>query len=249
MRTVFFPDFKNHPNYKLIVWSNGCADGTQEYLAELAKNEPRLHPVLSKANEVFVLPNNAMMRMYPENDVVLLNNDVEVTENWLTALVDTAYSDKNIGVVGSKILFPDGKLQEFGGILYEDGTGRNIGKWEDPNEEEYKVLKRAAFVSGCSFYIKRTTISKIGVFDEQFHPCYCEDADYCYTAWENDLEVVVTPQSIIFHFEGATSGTDTNSGFKKYQGINMKKFHAKHGDKVSQVNDRVLELNQDYVTH
>ena len=238
----------NYPNYKILVHSNGCTDGTAEFLTAAASADPRIVPILSKTNEVFVLPNNAMMRMYPTNDVVLLNNDVEVTENWLTTLVDTAYSDKKIGVVGSKILFPDGKLQEFGGVLYSDGTGKNIGKWEDPDRDIYKSLKRASFVSGCSFYIKRSTIQKIGVFDEQFHPCYCEDADYCYTAWENDLEVVVEPNSIIFHFEGATSGTDTSSGFKKYQTINMDKFHKKHKEQVDLVNNKVAQLNNELVT-
>jgi len=238
----------HYPNYKIIVHSNGCEDGTKEFLTAAADADSRIVPILSKTNDVFVLPNNGMMKMFPKNDVVLLNNDVEVTENWLTALVDTAYSDKHIGVVGSKILFPDGKLQEFGGILYTDGSGKNIGKWEDPDQDIYKSQKRASFVSGCSFYIKRTTINKIGVFDEQFHPCYCEDADYCYTAWENGLEVVVEPNSIIFHFEGATSGTDTSSGFKKYQTINMEKFHNKHGKKVDEVNEKVARLNDELVT-
>ena len=233
----------NYPNYKILVHSNGCTDGTQEFLTAAANSDERIIPILSKTNDVFVLPNNGMMNMFPNNDVILLNNDVEVTENWLSALVETAYSDNNIGIVGSKILFPDGKLQEFGGILYSDGTGKNIGKWEDPDQDIYKTLNRASFVSGCSFYIKRSTIQKIGVFDEQFHPCYCEDADYCYTAWENGLEVVVEPSSIIFHFEGATSGTDTSSGFKKYQTINMEKFHVKHGKKVDKVNKKVAELN------
>jgi len=238
----------NYPNYKILVHSNGCTDGTKEFLTAAASADSRIIPILSESNDVFVLPNNGMMNMYSGNDVVLLNNDVEVTQNWLTALVDTAYSDKNIGVVGSKILFPDGKLQEFGGVLYSDGTGKNIGKWEDPDQDIYKTTKRASFVSGCSFYIKRSTISKIGVFDERFHPCYCEDADYCYTAWENNLEVVVEPASIIFHFEGATSGTDTSSGFKKYQTINMEKFHKKHGSKVDEVNEKVARLNDELIT-
>jgi len=236
-----------YSNYKILVHSNGCEDGTQEYLSAAAESDSRIIPILSKENEVFVLPNNKMMRMFDDNDAVLVNNDVEVTEGWLTALVDAAYSSKNIGIVGSKILFPDGKLQEFGGELYSDGSGRNIGKWEDPNQEEYKVIKRASFVSGCSFYIKRSTINAIGVFDEQFHPCYCEDADYCYSAWENGLETIVTPHSIIFHFEGATSGTDTSSGFKKYQKINMEKFHKKHGDQVDVVNEKVKSLNQEAI--
>jgi len=233
----------SYPEYEILVHSNGCTDGTKEYLEEVANTDSRIVPILSDDNDVFVLPNNWMMERTPINDVVLLNNDVEVTPNWLTALYQAAYSSPEIGIAGSKILFPDGKLQEFGGELYSDGTGRNIGKWEDPNQEQYNVLKRASFVSGCSFFIKRTTIEKVGTFDKRFHPCYCEDADFCYSAWQNGLQTVVTPDSIIYHFEGATSGTDTSSGFKRFQDINMKKFFKKHGEKIDEVNSQVSELN------
>ena len=232
-----------YQNYKVLVWSNGCEDGTREYLNAVAETNDKIIPILSDTNEVFVIPNNKMMKMFPDNDAVLLNNDVEVTENWLTALHEEAYSSSKVGIVGSKILFPDGKLQEFGGELYVDGTGRNIGKWEDPDQMEYKRVKHAAFVSGCSFYIKKSTMEQIGVFDEDFHPCYCEDADYCYTAWENGIETKVTPYSIIFHYEGGTAGTDTSSGFKKYQTINMKKFLKKHQDNLEAINNQVREKN------
>jgi len=233
----------NYPNYKVLIWSNGCEDGTREYLNALATINDKVIPILSETNEVFVLPNNKMMKMFPDNDILLLNNDVEVTKNWLTALHEEAYSSDKIGIVGSKLLFPDGQLQEFGGELYLDGTGRNIGKWEDPDQAAYKKPKHAAFVSGCSFYIKKSTIEQIGMFDEQFHPCYCEDADYCYTAWEHGIETKVTPHSIIFHYEGGTAGTNTSSGFKKYQTINMKKFLNKHRDNLELINEKVREKN------
>ncbi len=225
-----------YPNYKILVYSNGCADGTQEYLKAAAKINKRIIPILSKDNEVFVIPNNKMMKMFPENDVVLVNNDVYVTKNWLTELYKTAYSSKTYGVVGSKLLYPDGTLQEFGSELYADGTGRNIGKWEDPDQEAYKKLAEVGYVSGCSMYIKRSTINRIGVFDELFHPCYCEDSDYCYTAKEHGLKTVVTPNSVVYHDEGGTSGTDTSSGMKKYQVINMEKFLKKHQGKDNGIN-------------
>jgi len=187
-----------------------------------------------------------MMLMNPTHDVVLLNNDVIVTENWLTALVEEAYKSRNIGIVGSKILYPDNVLQEFGSELYLTGSGRNIGKGDDPNKAEYMYAQKAGYVSGCSMYIKRRTLSTIGVFDELFHPCYAEDSDYCYTAWEEGIEVNVTPKSVIFHLEGASSGRDTESGFKKFQKINMQKFLSKHADRLEKINQRIKLLNKEY---
>jgi len=223
----------SYPKYKILVHSNGCQDGTQRYLSDLALKDKRVVPILSKDNEVFVIPNNKMMQMFPENDVVLVNNDVYVTPNWLTALHDAAYTSKNIGIVGSKILYPDGRLQEFGSELYANGTGNNIGKFQDPNKDEYNHTRDTGYVSGCSFYVKRSTIRRIGVFDLQFHPCYCEDSDYCYTAWEHAIRTVVTPHSVIYHDEGGTSGTDTDSGFKAFQEINFLKFMEKHRGKAN----------------
>ncbi|MDF1697420.1 MAG: glycosyltransferase [Saprospiraceae bacterium] len=220
-----------YPNYKIAVHSNGCEDGTQEYLEKAAALNDKIVPILSDKNEVFVLPNNNMMHQFPDHDVILLNNDTYVTPNWLIGLFEAAYASADIGVSGSKILYPDGTLQEFGSELYATGTGRNIGKFENADNEEYKITTKVGYVSGCSMYIKRSTIEKIGVFDEQFHPCYCEDSDYCYTAKEAGLDTVVTPYSIIYHEEGKTSGTDTSKGFKAYQEINMKKFLAKHKGK------------------
>lgn len=225
--------YTNHPNYKILIHSNGCTDGTPAYLNEIAKDNKRIIPILGTTNEVFVLPNNRMMEMFPKNEVVLLNNDVQVTKNWLLSLNDAAYASEEYGIVGAKILYPDGSLQEFGAELYADGTGRNIGKGDNPTLKRYNRLKEVGYVSGCAMYIKRSTINTIGTFDEQFHPCYFEDSDYCYSAKEKQLKTVVTPHSVVYHDEGATAGTDTTSGFKQYQLVNRKKFLAKHKSKLS----------------
>lgn len=223
----------NYPNYKILIHSNACIDGTQAYLRAIAKKNKRIIPILGTKNEIFVLPNNRMMGLFPNNEVVLLNNDVQVTENWLLSLQEAAYSSEEYGIAGAKILYPDGSLQEFGAELYADGTGRNIGKGDNPNLKRYSKLKEVGYVSGCAMYIKRSTIQAIGVFDEQFHPCYFEDSDYCYTAKEKQLKTVVTPDSIVYHEEGATAGTETNSGFKKYQLVNKQKFLEKHKSQLS----------------
>lgn len=217
-----------YPNYKIVVYSNACTDGTVDYLKILATTNNKIIPVFAATNEVFVKPNNKMMRLFPKNEVVLLNNDTEVTANWLLELHRAAYASKNIGIAGSKVLYPDGRLQEYGAELYAHGAGQNIGKGENPNAALYQVPKLAGYVSGCAIYIKRSTIDQIGVFDEQFHPCYYEDSDYCYTAAEQGLQTVVTPYSVIYHKEGATAGQDTNTGFKRYQAINRNKFIKKH---------------------
>ena len=235
-----------YPYYKILVHSNGCEDGTQAYLEEIAKTDSRIVPILSDKNDVFVIPNNQMAARYPHNDVVLINNDVTVEANWLQGLVDAAYSSRKIGIAGSKILYPDGTLQEFGSELYGNGSGRNIGKWDkDPCKEEYSKVTAVGYVSGCSLFIKRETLRKTGLFDMQFHPCYCEDSDLCYSAWKKDIYTVVTPHSIINHFEGGTSGKDEDSGFKSYQKVNFDKFLAKHKKDLDKIAGKISEVNKE----
>jgi len=225
-----------YSNYKILIYSNGCSDGTSEYLQTLKKEHKEVEIILSKTNDVFVKPNNVMMNYYQDNDVVLLNNDTYVTSGWLNELFKAAYSDSKIGISGSKILYPNGKLQEFGAEIFPNYTGNNIGKNDNPSKQEYNSVQKRGYVSGCSMFIKRSTINKIGVFDERFHPCYCEDSDYCYTAWEKGIETIVVPSSIIYHDEGGTSGTDTSSGFKTFQDINFIKFNQKHQGKINNIN-------------
>jgi len=253
-----------YPNYKIIVHSNGCTDGTKTYLQSLAAENSAIIPVLSTENEVFVRPNNQMMQRLPKDDVVLLNNDAWVTKKWLLELQRAAYAHPKIGIAGAKILYPDGKLQEFGAELFANGLGKNIGNGADPNEADFQQLKAVGYVSGCAMYIKRTTIEKIGVFDDQFHPCYYEDSDYCYTAKENGLLSIVTPHSWIYHEEGGTAGSDVGQGFKRFQKINAQKFIAKHFGKKNGINwtdgttavlnnsstlTKADDKNQDALTH
>jgi GT2 family glycosyltransferase len=234
-----------YPIFNLLVYSNGCTDGTQEYLLEMQKKHSNVIPILEQENDVFVRPNNKMMRMHPQHDVVLVNNDVEVSDGWLIGLNRTAYSLKGIGIVGAKILNFDGTLQEFGSEIYEDGKGINYGKGDDnAYRNEYEKAIAVPYVSGCAIYIKRTTIAEIGVFDDQYHPCYYEDSDYCYTAWRENIMTVVSPDSVVYHAEGSTSGTNEELGYKRYQRINAQKFSVKHQDSIAQIRNKVRKLNK-----
>lgn len=220
-----------YPNYRVLVYSNGCTDDTKAYLEHLAAEDARVFPFFGQQNEVFVRPSNKLMEKFPDDEVVLLNNDVVITPNWLSNLYNIAAANPEVGIVGPKILYPDSRLQEFGSIIYNDGSGENIGKNQQANKKEYTAPARVGYVSGCAMYIKRTTIRKIGYLDDQFHPCYYEDSDYCYTARKHGIETIVTPHSVVFHDEGATAGKNPLSGMKRFQVINKEKFLLKHRQK------------------
>ena len=91
---------------------------------------------------------------------MFLNNDTQVTEGWLSSLVQLIESDSTIGMVGSKLVYPDGRLQEAGGIIWSDGSGWNYGRLDDPDKAEF--ARDQLKISGLSKQTFLTTVSKPG---------------------------------------------------------------------------------------
>lgn len=218
--------FKNtrYPFYRICVFDQASTDGTREYLESLGDKIDVIH---SPENIGFVLGNNQVFKKYPGNDILLLNNDTLVTDGWLEALVECAYTSEDIGIVGAKLIYPDGRLQEAGREVFRDGSARNIGKYDDPNKPEYNLLREADYCSGACLYIKRNLLDRIGGFDERFSPGYCEDTDICFRAREAGFKVMYQPKSVVIHLEGGTATTDLRRGLKRYQPINQRKFYKK----------------------
>jgi|GEM_PF-879284 polysaccharide pyruvyl transferase CsaB len=174
--------------------------------------------------------------------LVFLNNDTIVQKDWLKPLVDLMDGDGTIGLAGSKLIFPDGRLQEAGGIVWKDGTARNYGRSDDPDKPEYNYVKEVDYISGAAVMVRRTLWEEIGGFDETFSPAYYEDTDLAFEARKRGYKVVLQPKSAVIHFEGMSHGTDLGSGIKSYQGANQKRFVSKWKRTLMEMQ---CEANQD----
>ncbi|MDR6880871.1 glycosyltransferase [Bacillus sp. 3255] len=159
--------------------------------------------------------------------VLFLNNDTQVTPGWLEHLLSLPENDPTIGIVGSKLIYPDGRLQEAGGIVFKNGFARNYGRLDNPNKHEYNYVKEVDYISGASLMIRKDLWNQMGGFDVLFAPAYSEDVDIAFQARQLGYKVVFQPKSVVVHYEGISHGTDLNSGIKKYQVINQQKFREK----------------------
>ena len=223
-------------SYEVIIADDVSTDAT----ARLGQYVEGLVICRNKTNQGFLKNCNNAAKKARGKYLFFLNNDTQVTEGWLSALVDLADSDPTIGIAGSKLVYPDGRLQEAGGIIWSDASGWNYGRLDDPEKPEYNYVKEVDYISGAAILIPRKLWEQIGGFDERFAPAYYEDTDLAFEVRKAGYRVVYQPRSKVVHFEGISNGTDVNgTGLKRYQVENAKKFKEKWAEELKSqcVND------------
>jgi GT2 family glycosyltransferase len=212
-----------YDRYHICVYDQGSTDGSPEYLRSLGD---RVDAIFDCKNIGFVGANNAIIRRYPKWDVVFLNNDTHVIQGWLERLAETAYKADNIGLVGAKLLYPDGRLQEAGSQIFQDGSARAYGKYEEHWYPEFNQIREVDYCSAACLYAKRRLLDIVGGFDERYAPAYYEDSDLAFAARAAGFKVLYQPLCEIVHHEFGTSG---GTAFERMKG-NREKFIAKWGD-------------------
>ncbi|WP_163852956.1 glycosyltransferase [Paenibacillus elgii] len=217
--------------YEVIVIDNASTDGTSEYLNGLPSN---VKVIKNELNAGFVGACNQGASVASGKYLVFLNNDTVPVQGWLENLVSLADSDPTIGIVGAMLVYPNGTLQEAGGIIWDDGSGWNYGRGDDPQKPMYNFVREVDYCSGACLMIGTKLFNMLGGFDERYAPGYYEDTDLCFAAREAGYKVMYQPKAIVLHFEGISSGTDLSQGMKRYQVINQKKFVDKWRSRLNE---------------
>lgn len=165
--------------------------------------------ITASLNLGFAAGNNFASRYARGKHLVFLNDDTITQDGWLEQLVSVAEHDEQIGAVGSRLLFPDGTLQEAGAILWSDGSAYPLGRGEPLASLSYTYTRDVDYISANGLLVRRSAFDAAGGFDERFFPGYYEDVDLCMTIRHNlGLRIVYEPRSCILHHESATSNRD-----------------------------------------
>jgi GT2 family glycosyltransferase/SAM-dependent methyltransferase/glycosyltransferase involved in cell wall biosynthesis len=207
-------------SFEVIVIDDCSPDETAEVLSGIEG----LRYVRNETNQGFILSCNHGARVARGELLVFLNNDTLVLPGWLDELVETFNAIPEAGLVGSKLLYPDGHLQEAGGIIWNDGSAWNYGRLQDAHQPEYNYLRKVDYCSGASIMLPKALFDRLGGFDTHYLPAYGEDSDLAFRVRQAGYRVLYQPLSPLVHFEGATSGKEVSSGVKAYQVVNARKL-------------------------
>jgi GT2 family glycosyltransferase/glycosyltransferase involved in cell wall biosynthesis len=142
-------------------------------------------------------------------DVIVLNSDTEARPGWLACLQYAACQEDDVGIVGARLVYPDGRIQ-FAGTA----RNRDAPEWFDhryrfkPEDWGPAGLPGPVLaVTGACMYVRRELLERIGPLDVAYPMAY-EDVDWCLRAWQAGFRVMYFPAASLYHHESVTRGTD-----------------------------------------
>src|SRR5216117_215240 len=192
---------------EVVIIDNASTDETGKLLdlvygATIIRNSENRH---------FVLAVNQAAREARGEFVLLLNNDAQLLPGALRSALKTIGQDSGIGAVGGRLVMLDWSLQEAGSIVWRDGSCLGYGRGDDPFAPMYMFRRDVDYCFGAFLLTPRATWQRLGGFDEIFKPAYYEETDYCARLWEQGLRVVYDPNSVLLHYEFASSQSARNA--------------------------------------
>ena len=190
--------------------------------------------VISDVNLGFGGGCNRAARVARGEYLVLLNDDAEVEPGWLERLVATADEHPEAGVVGSRILFPDGTLQEAGCILWNDGSTLAVGCHSPAVSPSFMYRRIVDYCSGCSMLVRRSFWHALEGMDDEYYPAYDQDADFCLRVRLAAGQVWYEPQSRVRHLGSAS----TRETFRRFVSTrSRRRFVDKWRDRLADYAD------------
>ena len=206
---VFLPSVVEHSDLaKIYVADNASTDDSILFLTE---NYPTIQIIRNSGNFGYAKGYNDALKQVGEQYLVLLNSDVEVTENWLTPMLEIFENEPKTVALQPKILDYKNKTH----FEYAGAAGGFIDKYAFPfcrgrifstlekDQNQYDQVSEVFWASGACLFIRKTTFEEFGGFDEDFF-AHQEEIDLCWRIQNENLKIKFVPQAVVYHVGGAT---------------------------------------------
>ena len=201
--------------FRVVVVDDASSDGSADVLERIE----HLRVLRLMDNVGYVHAVNVGAADADEPYVCLLNNDVEVTDGWLDAMVALLDDDPQVGLVGARLVELDDPdvLLEAGGAVFADAEAWNYGRGDAADADPYRHVREVDYCSAAAIVVRTSAWRELGGFDERYAPAYYEDVDLAFGVRSLGYQVMYTPAAVVRHAEGATHGRDPVDGVKAYQ--------------------------------
>jgi O-antigen biosynthesis protein len=193
-----------HTPYEVLLVLNGADADVVEYAARELEG---VRVVRSEVNLGFGGGNNRAARHASGEFLLLLNDDVEVEPGWLEPLVETLDAHPSTAAVGSRILFTDGRVQEAGSVLFDDGSTAPVGRGLPAGSTSWSFVRKVDYTSANSLLVRRDVFEAIGGFDPRYYPAYYEDTDLALALRAAGHTILYDGRSRIRHLESVNTTT------------------------------------------
>jgi GT2 family glycosyltransferase len=213
-------------SFEVLLMDDCSSDETPD----LVKRVKGLRYFRQERNKHFILNCNQGAKAARGKYLYFLNNDTELTPGAIRALLQTFVDFPDAGAVGSKLIYPDGSLQEVGCVIWDTGECHPVGRHErDALLPQFRYLRECDYVTGASMMVPRDLFTQSDGFDEALVPAYYEDSDLCMRFRAAGRKVLVQPMSVVIHYEHISAPTTGNKTNTKLQAQNKPKFLKKWG--------------------
>ena len=211
-------------SYEIIISIDNSKDDTRFLKTKNFKNNVNIFVYNNHKTFNFILNCNSAAKRARGKYILFLNNDTRVHKEWMTYLLKLIENDEKVGMVGSKLIYPDGLLQEAGGIVSSKGECLNFGRGNNSDMPEYNYVKEVDYISGTSIIIRKSLWEKIGGFDKRFIPEYYEDIDFAFELRKLGYKVMYQPLSVVENYGGISNEKESITSIKKNKEKNKIKF-------------------------
>jgi GT2 family glycosyltransferase len=203
----------DYANYQIVLIDNWSI--TDEALAFAEEMRVREHVSVMRIEEPFNYSrlNNLAVAANPGELLLFMNNDIFLSNpSWLRAMVGEMLADSHVGIVGSKLLYPNGLVQHGGVILGVGGVADHAHKGLTAKDPGYVAraicAQELSAVTAACMLCRRTAFETVGGFDEIDLQVAFNDVDLCLKVAEAGYRIIWTPSSVAEHRESFSRGDD-----------------------------------------